>query len=105
MQSGLIDYDPTEGGYAITSGGNQQRTRSPVGYGPAMAASRTAQQGAQPQGLAATGEVAPIGPGQSRLDPLFATSAWTREDVLVISSVLSLVLTMALLYVRFNDGR
>lgn len=95
---GLIDYDERSGGgYAITSGGNQ-RTRSPVGYGPApaMAASRT--------GATATGAVAPIGPGQSRLDPLFARSSWTREDVLVVSSILSLFLTLILIYVRYTDG-
>lgn len=105
MARGLIDTDPTgTDGYAVTTTGGNQQTRSPVGFGPAPAMASTADRSAESQMAGAPAQVATMGPGQSHLDTVFASSGWTREDVLVLAALLQLGMWLALLYIELNDG-
>ncbi len=50
-----------------------------------------------------TGGQTVIGEVDSHLDSFFAGTAWTREDVLVLASLVQLVAWMALLYLEVNE--
>jgi|GEM_PF-6481876 len=87
MQGG--SYAPTPG-YGLTSATTEQPTEQPSLGG----------QTGQRQPLQASGDRS----GMSHLDSFFASSGWTREDVMVVAAGVQIAMWIALLYLEVKNG-
>lgn len=72
-----------------------------VGYGLVTSATTDGGQRSAPDRtpLDSSGDISDL----SHLDSFFATTGWTREDVLVVAAVVQLGMWLALLYLEVNE--